>query len=170
VLKLQDFASQCGVTDRQIQRLLKKYESEVVGHFERKGVNGTWLDEEACSILRSKMKVKEIAVADETLQLRIKELEDKIERKDVIIERLQQREQEKDLLIEDMKSERLLLEEKNQEKIESAVKEAEDRMALKHIEAERKLQNHYQEEIRQLQERLEEAEKPWYKKIFKKKD
>lgn len=167
MIKLQDFASQCGVTDRQIQRLLKKYESEVVGHFERKGVNGTWLDDEACSILRSKMKVKEIAVVDETLQLRIKELEEKIERKDVIIERLQQREQEKDLLIEDMKSERLLLEEKNQEKIESAVKEAEDRLSLKHVEAERKLQIHYQEEIRQLQERLEEAEKPWYKKIFK---
>lgn len=56
MIKLQDFARDCGVTDRQIQRQLKKYEAELEGHFERKGSNGTWLDDVACELIRSRMK------------------------------------------------------------------------------------------------------------------
>lgn len=160
VLKLQDFASQCGVTDRQIQRLLKKYESEVVGHFERRGVNGTWLDDEACTVLRSKMKIKEIVVADK----RIKELEDKIERKDVIIERLQQREQEKDLLIEELKKEQLRLEDKEQEieKLKAENQEKDDLAAQYKEQAdEEHLQN---QELRKKLE--EERNKTWWDKLW----
>lgn len=62
MIKLQDFATQQGVTDRQVQRLLKKYESELEGLYERKGPNGTWLTDEACDILRSKMKQAPAAV------------------------------------------------------------------------------------------------------------
>lgn len=62
MIKLQDFAVQQGVTDRQVQRLLKKYEEELQGHYERKGPNGTWLTDEACDILRSKMKQAPAAV------------------------------------------------------------------------------------------------------------
>lgn len=56
MIKLQDFARQQQVTDRQVQRLLKKYAAELEGLYERKGPNGTWFSEEACEILRSKMK------------------------------------------------------------------------------------------------------------------
>lgn len=62
MIKLQDFAVQQGVTDRQVQRLLKKYEEELQGLYERKGPNGTWLTDEACDILRSKMKQAPAAV------------------------------------------------------------------------------------------------------------
>lgn len=55
-IKLQDFAKACGKTDRQIQKHLKKHESELEGHFERKGPNGTWLDDYACDFIRGLMK------------------------------------------------------------------------------------------------------------------
>lgn len=66
MIKLQDFATQQGVTDRQVQRLLKKYENELEGLYERKGPNGTWLNDEACEILRSKMKQAPIIIAENT--------------------------------------------------------------------------------------------------------
>ena len=69
MVKLQDFATQQGVTDRQVQRLLKKYESELQDKFERHGHNGTWLTDEACEILRSKMKQQPIVVSDEDPRL-----------------------------------------------------------------------------------------------------
>lgn len=65
MLKLQDFSKQQGVSDRQVQRLLKKYENELEGLFERKGPNGTWLSDEACEILRSKMKSQPMVVYEE---------------------------------------------------------------------------------------------------------
>lgn len=117
MIKLQDFAKECGVTDRQIQRLLKKYAEECKGHYERKGPGGTWLDKECQQILRSHMKVKEIVLFDSEQQKRIKELEERIERKDVIIERLQEREGEKDQRIKKLESDQLLLEERKNEKI-----------------------------------------------------
>lgn len=66
MIKLQDFATQQGVTDRQVQRLLKKYENELEDLYERKGPNGTWLTDEACDILRSKMKQAPVIVAENT--------------------------------------------------------------------------------------------------------
>lgn len=75
MIKLQDFATEQGVTDRQVQRLLKKYTDELTGHFERRGSNGTWLDEEACSILRSHMKQQPIVVSDNSVSEHIAELE-----------------------------------------------------------------------------------------------
>ena len=62
MIKLQDFARQQGVTDRAIQKHLKTYAEELDGLFQRKGPNGTWLTEEACEILRSKMKQAPAAV------------------------------------------------------------------------------------------------------------
>ncbi len=67
-VKIQDFARENGVTDRQIQRQLKKYELELVGHYERRGSNGTWLDEKAQEFLREKMKKQPIVVADSSIQ------------------------------------------------------------------------------------------------------
>ncbi len=62
MIKLSDFARQQGVTDRQVQRLINKYATELEGHFERRGQNGTWLSDSACELLRSKMKSKPVAV------------------------------------------------------------------------------------------------------------
>ena len=55
MIKLQDFARQQGVTDRAIQKHLRKYADEFEGLIERKGPNGTWLSDKACELLRSKM-------------------------------------------------------------------------------------------------------------------
>lgn len=63
MIKLQDFARQQGVTDRAIQKHLKTYADELEGLYERKGPNGTWLSDEACEILRSKMKQQPIFVS-----------------------------------------------------------------------------------------------------------
>lgn len=56
MIKLQDFAKQMGVTERAIQKHIRKYSVELEGTYERKGPNGTWLSDEACDILRTKMK------------------------------------------------------------------------------------------------------------------
>ena len=102
MIKLQDFARQQGVTDRQIQRLIKKYEAVLDGMVERKGSNGTWLSEDACDVLRSKMKAQPLEAYDGAkdlkiteLEERIRELEERIERKDILIESMQTREEEK---------------------------------------------------------------------------
>lgn len=86
MIKLQDFAKQQGVTDRAIQKHLKTYAEELDGLYQRKGPNGTWLTDEACEILRSKMKqapapivfeedprVKELEAANKELQKQLNE-------------------------------------------------------------------------------------------------
>ena len=65
MIKLRDFARERGVTDRQVQRLLKKYETELTGQFERRGQNGTWLTDEACNFLIGKMRTSPVVVGDE---------------------------------------------------------------------------------------------------------
>lgn len=79
--KLQDFAKQQGVTDRQVQRLISKYAAELEGLYERKGPNGTWLSEEACEILRSKMKQQPLSFPkrDEADVRRIEELDGEVQ-------------------------------------------------------------------------------------------
>ncbi|MGN0266503.1 MAG: hypothetical protein ACI4D7_02375 [Lachnospiraceae bacterium] len=65
MIRLRDFARERGVTDRQVQRLLKKYEAELTGKFERRGQNGTWLTDEACDFLIGKMRTSPVVVGDE---------------------------------------------------------------------------------------------------------
>lgn len=90
MIKLQDFARQMGVTDRAVQKLLKKYEAELSGTFERKGPNGTWLTDEACEILRGKMKQQPVTVFEEDprvgqLQERVADLEHRLDEKDKLL-------------------------------------------------------------------------------------
>lgn len=75
MIKVQDFAAKQCVTDRQVQRLLKKYAEELTDHFERRGSNGTWLDDYACSFLRSHMKQQPIVVSDNSISEHMEELE-----------------------------------------------------------------------------------------------
>ena len=90
MIKLQDFARQQGVTDRAIQKHLKTYAAELEGLFQRKGPNGTWLTDEACEILRSKMKQAPVTVFEpdarvNELMERVKVLEEKLERKEILL-------------------------------------------------------------------------------------
>lgn len=75
MIKLQDFARECGVTDRAIQKHLKTYAAELEGLYKRKGPNGTWLSDEACEILRSKMRTTQVMIFDASLNERLQELE-----------------------------------------------------------------------------------------------
>lgn len=87
MIKLQDFARQQGVTDRAVQKHLNTYAEELEGLYERKGPNGTWLTDEACEILRSKMKQQPITIM-ETSEVE-QELRRKLEDKQTKIELLQ---------------------------------------------------------------------------------
>lgn len=77
MIKLQDFARDCGVTDRAIQKHLKKHEKALEGHFHRRGPNGTWLDETAQDYIRSLMKETPVVVSDATLLREKAELQEK---------------------------------------------------------------------------------------------
>ena len=54
-----------GVTDRAVQKHLQKYAAEFEGHVDRQGPSGTWLDDTAQEILRSKIKRQPVAVFEE---------------------------------------------------------------------------------------------------------
>ncbi len=117
MIKLQDFARQQGVTDRAIQKHLKTYAAELEGLYQRKGPNGTWLTDEACEILRSKMKQAPVTVFDvdprvEKLEARVKELEEKLDEKDKMLTLSQQTVQEAqkqvNLLLEENRNVKLL--------------------------------------------------------------
>lgn len=75
-IKLQDFARQHGVTDRTVQKHLKRYESELEGHFERKGPNGTWLDDYAQDFIKGHLIQSPVVVYDnEAARLREENLD-----------------------------------------------------------------------------------------------
>lgn len=56
MLKTGDFATRCGVSKRHIDRLLKRHEEDLAGHFERREAGGTFLDEFAQDFLRGKLR------------------------------------------------------------------------------------------------------------------
>lgn len=65
MIKITDFAKQQGVTPRGARKLLQTYEKELDGHFERRGQNGTWIDDTAQEFLRSKMIQNPVTIYDE---------------------------------------------------------------------------------------------------------
>lgn len=62
--KIQDFARECGVTDRTVLYHISAMEQELAGHIERKGKRGTWIDETAEEIIRSRMVKHPLIVQD----------------------------------------------------------------------------------------------------------
>ena len=85
MIKLQDFARDCGVTDRAIQKHLRNHEKQLEGHFQRRGKNGTWLDQTAQEYIRSLMVKQPIVVGDasqlqenEALRKKISDLQEKL--------------------------------------------------------------------------------------------
>lgn len=120
MIKLQDFARQQGVTDRAIQKHLKKYAAELEGHVERKGPNGTWLDDEACKILRSKMIIRPIAVVDpetedkiKQQEQRIRELESRLREKEQYITVIEAAKMKAEARIEALEDDKKLIEDKS---------------------------------------------------------
>ena len=75
MIKLQDFAKECGVTDRAIQKHLKNHESQLEGHFQRRGKNGTWLDPTAQEYIRSLMIQQPVVVGDSDVFRKVEELQ-----------------------------------------------------------------------------------------------
>lgn len=109
MIKVQDFATKYGVTDRQVQRLLKKYEDEMAGHYERQGPNGTWIDETGERILRSKMRQAPIVLHDSEVGQKIAHLEQENESlKDKLILALE-KVQEQQALLDDGRASQLML-------------------------------------------------------------
>ena len=62
-VKLQDFARSMGVTDRAIQKHIQRHREDLEGHLERKGNNGTWLDDYAQSYIRDLMRPAPVVYA-----------------------------------------------------------------------------------------------------------
>lgn len=85
MIKLNQFALEQGVSNRQIQRLVAKYSDEIEGMYERRGQNGTWLSEEACEILKTKMRLKPDEVYDDSKDKEIERLNNLIAEKDEAI-------------------------------------------------------------------------------------
>ena len=163
MIKLQDFAKQQGVTDRQVQRLVKKYEDDLQGHVDRRGQNGTWLDDEACEFLRSRMKQSPIVVLEGSDQVeQIMQLRDKLEQKQDKIEELQDKlleEKQKNFQLESQVKMLPVTIAEERQKVEAELKQKyqDDLQIYKdHAEAERK------ELERQLQE---ERNKTWWQKL-----
>ena len=147
MIKLNDFARERGVTDRQVQRLIKKYEVELEGLFVRKGPNGTWLSDEACDILRSKMKTQDAEVYDDTKDKKIKELEEQLKSKEQYITALEAGNIAKQNLINELEQKRipLLQDQLEIQKHDFAEKEKEMQ----------ELQNQQNEKISNLQSKIE---------------
>ena len=154
MIKLQDFAKQQGVTDRAIQKHLKKYEQELDGLFVRKGPNGTWLSEEACDIIRSKMKSAPAEVYDDSkdreiarLQKLLAEKEDSLLQKEKYITALEAGSIDKQNRINELEQNQKLIEQKTKELVNEAVSEAKDILEKEHKIATDVLKEHYKEEL-----------------------
>ena len=159
MIKLQDFASKYGVTDRQVQRLLKKHEDEMTGHFERKGSNGTWIDETGERILRSKMRQAPVIVHDTEVGQKIAHLEQENE---VLKNKLllaYEKMNEQQALLNDATASKFMLQaaEKEVSILEGFLKEAKEN--IEHLQEEKEnAVKEKQEEIDQLKAELQ-AEK-----------
>ena len=149
IVKLGDYARECGVSDRAIQKHLKRLESELDGHFERRGTQGTWLDEVAQECIRSRLQTAPPPViADNNLLRENEELRNKL------ISMQERYIQLQSQLVEQVK---ITAEaEANIKLLESA--EAKQREQAEQIEEERKLKNEALDELGALKEKLKTAE------------
>lgn len=67
MMKISEFASIYKVSERHVRRLISKYESDMVGHYEQRGNEGTFLDEAGVEFLKGKLqKSFDLVQAEET--------------------------------------------------------------------------------------------------------
>lgn len=71
IVKLVDFARDNGVTDRAIQKHIQKHEVALVGHIDRQGNSGTWLDEFAQHYIRGLLLRQPLAVIKDNEDYRL---------------------------------------------------------------------------------------------------
>lgn len=171
MIKLQDFARQMGVTDRAVQKHLKKYAAELEGLYQRKGPNGTWLTEEACEILRNKMRQQPIAVADaesnrEKAELRTENerLHRELEAALKVNSMLSQWQADNSLLIAGAEQNKLLLESTKAELDQERKAHAEDNAAKDQIIASKDA------EILEVRENAQQAVQDWQDAIQREED
>lgn len=56
MMKLAEFSSIYKVSERHVRRLIQKYETDMAGHYEKHGNEGTFLDDVGVEILKSKLR------------------------------------------------------------------------------------------------------------------
>lgn len=71
LIKIGDFARECGVSDRAIYKHLQKHETELAGHLDKQGNNGTWLDEYAQNFVRGLMLRQPVTVIQDNEEFRM---------------------------------------------------------------------------------------------------
>lgn len=158
MIKLQDFARDCGVTDRAIQKHVKNHEAELQGHIERRGKNGTWLDKYAEEFIRGLMKTSPVVVGDNAQLRKIEELQEKIdklygyiEKKDDFINRMIEAAAVQQKRIENLESQKFLIEERTERKIIDVRKELEA--------SHQAIEKQQSEEIERLRQELDKEKK-----------
>lgn len=80
MIKVKDFAASKGVTDKAIYKHLAKHKEALEGHVEKRGKNGTWMDEYACAYITNLMIVNPIVVGEASQQAEIEKLKAEIDR------------------------------------------------------------------------------------------
>lgn len=63
-MKISEFASIYKVSERHVRRLIQKHEADMVGHYEQRGNEGTFIDNVGVDILKSKLRNKVEVVVD----------------------------------------------------------------------------------------------------------
>lgn len=171
MISVKDFAASHNKSLQAVYQQMKrkKNASLLEGHVEI--INGIkYLDDEAVAILEAGTDTSPAIVMTENKDERIKELEAAnkllLEKMDKIHEKyeavIEWKAANVELIAQAEKQQQLL-----EVNISNAVKEAEDKLAVKHNEAVSKLKNHYAEEINDLQKQLqEERNKSWLDKLL----
>lgn len=123
--KLTDFARECGVSDRAIQKHLQNMREELEGHYERKGTRGgTWLDEVAVQMIRARMVTPPPpVVADNSLLMENEALKDSLLQLQGQYIELQQKMIEQSSLVAGVEAQKALLI-ASQERVEELREEA----------------------------------------------
>lgn len=74
MMKLSEFASVYNISERHARRLLAENEADIIGHYDRRGREGTFLDDVAVEVLRNKLQ-KQYTVSMEPASERERQLE-----------------------------------------------------------------------------------------------
>lgn len=138
MLKLQDFAALKGVTDKAIYKHLQKHSAELSGHIEKRGKNGTWLDDFAQEFISGLMISTPPAIIEkhpdqeelERLREQNEKLQDRLEQKENYIGQLEAAAIIKQKRLDVLESEKLQIEAKTQEKVDAAVDQKQKDMMI----------------------------------------
>lgn len=162
MIKLQDFARACKVTDRAIQKHIKKHAAELDGHVHRNGPNGTWLDEFAQDFIRARMIRPQIVVSDGKDAQDLQELQEKVAMLQEKLIAAQELALASQGALVEAQAARLALDaaEKEREILEGFIKDAKENLEIKtqELTESRQETRKAQDEAKDLRERLAASE------------